>query len=85
MMWAVVPRIFGLNIFLEAGHDADGADQRRHAQRDAGDGDECIERNGPIAALGAQVPEADENLIGEGHRYFSGLNWGKSTTSRMEA
>jgi hypothetical protein len=58
----------GLNIFLEPGHDADGPDQGGDTKGDAGDRDECIERDGSVPPFGTQVTEADEDFVGEGHR-----------------
>ena len=74
-----------LNVFSETGHDADRTDQRRDPQRNPCNRYEGVQRDRPVAALGAQVAESDEDFIGEGHYDFSGLSCGKSTTSRMEA
>ena len=54
----------GLDVFLEAGHDAHRTDQSGDAQRDAGYRDERIQRDGAITALGTQVAETDEYFIG---------------------
>ena len=56
-----------LNVFPEAGHDADCADQRRHSQRNPSHRHEGVQRDGSVAALGAEVAESDEDFIGKGH------------------
>ncbi len=56
-----------LNVFPEAGHDADCPDQRRHSQRNPSNRYEGVQRDGSVAALGAQVAESDEDFIGKGH------------------
>src|SRR5262245_36861491 len=75
---------FRLQVFFKSGHDAQRADQRGDTERDAGDGDDRVERDRPVAALGAQVPQADEYFVGFRH-HFSGRSCGNRITSRIDA
>ena len=60
-----------LNVFSETGHDADRTDQRGHTERDPGNGDEGVQRDRPIPALGAQISQSDKDFVGEGHSIIS--------------
>ena len=62
-----------LNVFPEAGHDADRPNQRCHPQRNSSNRHERIQRDGPVATLGAQIAESNKDFVGKGHSYaFSG-------------
>ena len=54
MIWAVVPKIFDLKVFLKASHDAERPDQGGHAEGNSGDRDEGVERYGALSAFGPQ-------------------------------
>src|SRR5581483_378812 len=69
----------------EAGHDPERADQRRHAERDAGDRDERVQRDRPLPAPGPQVAEPDEDFVRHRAHDFSGRSWGNRITSRIDA
>jgi hypothetical protein len=75
---------FGLHVLLEPGHDPDRADQGGDAERNPGNRDDGVEGDGAVASLRAQVPQSDEDFVGQRHVYFSGLSCGKRTTSRIE-
>ena len=48
---------------VEAGHDRENDDQRRHPEGHTGDGDEGNDRDKGLLALGPQVAQADEPLV----------------------
>src|SRR5437016_2135331 len=60
----------GLQVFTGAGHAGQRGGQGRNADGPADEGDERIERDGAVAALGPEVAETDEDLIREVHGLF---------------